>query len=59
MQVLNSTPACNAEAVLVMISVTLVPHLASYLKGAFLLLLTAAYSWQSWAFDSDKCSPHG
>lgn len=44
----NRSFPCPSEASLVLISVTMVPHLASCLKGTFLLLLSAVYICLPW-----------
>ncbi|XP_046444965.1 adenylate cyclase type 3-like [Daphnia pulex] len=44
----NRTFPCPTEASLVLISVAMVPHLASYFKGTFLLLLSAVYICLPW-----------
>ena len=45
----NRSFPCPSEAALVLISVTMVPHLASCVKGAFLLSLSAIYVALPWA----------
>lgn len=44
----NRTFPCPSEASLVLISVAMVPHLASCFKGTFLLLLSAVYICLPW-----------
>ncbi|KAI9551671.1 hypothetical protein GHT06_022007 [Daphnia sinensis] len=44
----SRTFPCPSEASLVLISVAMVPHLASYFKGTFLLLLSATYICLPW-----------
>ena len=48
LQGFNRTFPCPTEASLVLISVAMVPHLASYFKGTFLLLLTSVYVCLPW-----------
>jgi uncharacterized membrane protein YjdF len=48
LQGFNRTFPCPTEASLVLISVAMVPHLASYFKGTFLLLLSAVYICLPW-----------
>lgn len=48
LQGFNRTFPCPTEASLILISVAMVPHLASYFKGTFLLLLTSVYVCLPW-----------
>lgn len=48
LQGFNRTFPCPSEASLVLISVAMVPHLASCFKGTFLLLLSAVYVCLPW-----------
>ena len=51
-QGLNRTFPCPSEGVVVMIGITMAPHLASCVKGTFLLVLSTVYVTLPWLHHS-------